>query len=493
MSRAAVHHVPLGSTGLQVTRLGFGGYRIDDQTPEHRAALEAAIAAGCNLIDTSSNYTDGASETLIGEVLADLQRRDPERRRAMVVVTKVGYVQGRNLALALEREAKGDPFPEMVRYMEGCWHCIHPRFLADQIERSRARLQSGTLDVCLLHNPEYFLSDAHKRGRPDRETARAEFDGRIAEAFRFLEDKVRDGVLRFYGVSSNTLVSPPDDPEATSVTRLLQAAEQVAGTGHHFKVLQLPLNLYESGAALLPNTGPQRRLTALQAASEAGLGVLVNRPLNAFVDRRLIRLADPRTSPPQEDLETLSARLAALERDYLSEIAPHAGSSSGVMAADQLFRLAEEIAGLPEQVEDESHWQQIEQQYIIPRINHVVGDMARNVDEAIREPWRLWWERCLPVLQALLAEVGRMAAERGRARTESIRAGLDPLLPAGRRGESLSRKALWVLTSTPGVGAVLVGMRRPEYVQDALGILSWPSLQDAVSVYKALASDRPAD
>jgi len=46
---------------------GFGGYRVDDETPEHGEALRRALLAGCNLIDTSTNYTDGGSETLIGE------------------------------------------------------------------------------------------------------------------------------------------------------------------------------------------------------------------------------------------------------------------------------------------------------------------------------------------------------------------------------------------------------------------------------------------
>ena len=59
----------LGKTGLIVSALGFGAYRVDGRTPEHREALRMALGGGCNLIDTSTNYTDGASESLIGEVL----------------------------------------------------------------------------------------------------------------------------------------------------------------------------------------------------------------------------------------------------------------------------------------------------------------------------------------------------------------------------------------------------------------------------------------
>jgi aryl-alcohol dehydrogenase-like predicted oxidoreductase len=63
---------------------------------------------------------------------------------------------------------------------------------------------------------------------------------------------------------------------------------------------------------------------------------------------------------------------------------------------------------------------------------------------------------------------------------------LDPLLPAERRGESLSRKALWVAASVPGVSAVLNGMRTPAYVDDALGVLAWPPLPEAVRLLDRL-------
>src|SRR4051794_751667 len=83
----------LGRTGLTVSSLGFGGYRIGRSDPGHRAALRAALAGGVNLIDTSSNYMLGDSERLIGEVLAE----GAIPRDALVVVTKIGYLQGPNL------------------------------------------------------------------------------------------------------------------------------------------------------------------------------------------------------------------------------------------------------------------------------------------------------------------------------------------------------------------------------------------------------------
>jgi aryl-alcohol dehydrogenase-like predicted oxidoreductase len=101
---------PLGRTGLTASRLGFGGYRVSNENPVHRAALEAALAGGVNLVDTSTNYADGGSEELVGGVVSDLVRAGRVAREAIIVVSKIGYVQGQNLALAREREATGRPF-----------------------------------------------------------------------------------------------------------------------------------------------------------------------------------------------------------------------------------------------------------------------------------------------------------------------------------------------------------------------------------------------
>lgn len=334
----------LGRTGLITSSLGFGGYRIDDRTSEHTAALEMALLGGINLIDTSTNYTDGSSERCIGNVLARL------RREELIVVSKVGYVQGQALALARTREQDGAAFPEMVKYMDGCWHCIHPEFLADQLERSLGRLRVEKVDVYLLHNPEYFFTDAAKRHKHGSlEALREEFYDRIRHAFSYLEGEVRRGRIGFYGVSSNTFVVPASNPEATSLERMWTIAGEVARE-HHFAVAQLPANLFESGAMLTQNCVTGNR-TALEFAQEHDLAVLVNRPLNAFYREQLVRLADT----------------------------------------------------------------------------------------PIRSP--------------------------------DVHAQIDPFLPPSYRAESLSRKALAVLTNTKGVTCVLNGMRRQSYVDDSLGVL----------------------
>ena len=54
--------------GIKISRIGFGSYRVARGNAIFEKALELAILNGVNLIDTSSNYGDGSSESLIGDV-----------------------------------------------------------------------------------------------------------------------------------------------------------------------------------------------------------------------------------------------------------------------------------------------------------------------------------------------------------------------------------------------------------------------------------------
>ena len=86
----------LGKTDLLVSEVGFGSYRIDVKSSLNREALKKAVLSGINLIDTSSTYTDGNSELLVGAVLKKLVTDDKVSRESIVIVTKGGYLQGQN-------------------------------------------------------------------------------------------------------------------------------------------------------------------------------------------------------------------------------------------------------------------------------------------------------------------------------------------------------------------------------------------------------------
>jgi len=482
----ATGYTLLGSTGLTASRVGFGGYRVDDETSEHREALEKALLNGSNLIDTSTNYTDGGSERLIGMVVNDLLNRQLLRREEVIVVSKIGYVQGSNLALAQEREPAGRPFPEMVKYAEECWHCIHPEFIEDQLARSLERLGLSTLDVCLLHNPEYFFSDAKKRDAGPLGGLRDEFYRRLREAFSFLESQVAAGIIHWYGVSSNTVTSSANNPEATSLTLMLQAARDAGGADHHFSVLQLPMNLFESGAVLERNNGPENRETVLETAAREGIAVLVNRPLNAMVGAGMLRLADTQVGEAEVDLDHQLKVVADLEALFQREIAPNIQLPHARGSATDLFRWATQLDGFQDRIQGLEHWHQVMGQMIVPQVTQAAKALNGIFKGAQAEQWKEWWNRYFPELRELLAELGRRAALKNQAQSLSVASIIDPLLPPERRGEILSRKALWILASTSGVSSVLNGMRHQGYVDDALGILSWPPLGEVVPIYEAI-------
>jgi aryl-alcohol dehydrogenase-like predicted oxidoreductase len=273
---------------LMVTPLGFGGYRIDVSVQSHHEALGKALSSGINLVDTSANYADGGSEALIGSVLSSLIHAQKIKRDQVVIVSKAGYLQGQNYALSQNKKKEGHPFPELVLYEEGLEHCIHPDFLQDQLTRSLERLQLKTVDVYLLHNPEYYLDIAAQKEVPVPE-AQEEYCRRIAMAFQHLELEVKKGRIQYYGISSNTFPKESMDPKFTSLERVWDIAESIS-KNHHFRVVQFPMNLLETGASVEKNQSGQQ--SVLDFAVEKKIYVLINRPLNAIYQDHLVRLAD---------------------------------------------------------------------------------------------------------------------------------------------------------------------------------------------------------
>ncbi len=109
------------------------GYSGTDDI-DSRAAINAALAAGTRVFDTSAVYGAGHSETLLGEELGD----NPD----VIIVTKFGH-----------------SFDAKTKQMTG------PKFDADYIrnsvEQSRNRLKRDCLDIVLLHLNDLPRHDAH--------------------------------------------------------------------------------------------------------------------------------------------------------------------------------------------------------------------------------------------------------------------------------------------------------------------------------------------
>src|SRR4029450_2820850 len=105
------------------------------------------------------------------------------------------------------------------------------------------------LDVCLLHNPEYMLSEAAQRGSGNLMEARERFYARGEQAVPYLEGQVAAGRISWYGVSSNTIGRDSGDFEATSLSELVRAAVKAAASRnakeHNFAVRQGPMSVSE--------------------------------------------------------------------------------------------------------------------------------------------------------------------------------------------------------------------------------------------------------
>jgi aryl-alcohol dehydrogenase-like predicted oxidoreductase len=147
----------LGRTGFEVSTVSFGAWAIGGtwgpvSDDESLAALRRAVELGINFFDTADVYGDGRSEQL----LARLRR---ETRTPFYVATKAGR--------------RAQPHGVAAYSLTS---------LTGYIERSLRNLEVDALDLLQLHCPPtdvYYMPEV--------------FDG--------LDRLVRDGKLRFYGVS----------------------------------------------------------------------------------------------------------------------------------------------------------------------------------------------------------------------------------------------------------------------------------------------------
>ena len=150
--------------------------------------------------------------------------------------------------------------------VQGC-HCMAPVYLEDQIERSRRNLGLETIDLYYLHNVETQLE----------EIGRQAFRERLARAIETLEAAADAGKIAAWGFATwNGLRVPPEHPEHLSLASIWKIAEEVAGAGHRFRGVQLPVNLAMAHAVAFRSqqspSSEKIRVPALEAASELGLG-----------------------------------------------------------------------------------------------------------------------------------------------------------------------------------------------------------------------------
>jgi len=227
--------------GASASTLGLGTYLgPEDGATDvlYQDAIVRALERGVNVLDTAVNYRHQRSERAIQTALSTAIGRGVARRDEVVVATKGGFIpfdggvpRDPRAYFAATYVETGIIKPGEV--VKGA-HCMTPRYLHDQIDRSRANLGLETLDVYYVHNPETQLG----------ELDRAEFMTRVRAAFGALEEAVAAGRIARYGTATWTGYRvDPGDPGYLSLPDLVAAARDVGGADHHFKVIQLPYNL----------------------------------------------------------------------------------------------------------------------------------------------------------------------------------------------------------------------------------------------------------
>jgi aryl-alcohol dehydrogenase-like predicted oxidoreductase len=262
---------------LMVSSLGIGTYLGQPNTRTDEAyadSVEAAVELGINFIDTAINYRFHRSERSIGVSLQRLAKKGIGREE-VVLCTKGGYLTPDG---AMPSNANDYFLREYIRPgifrpedIVAGGHCMTPRFLEDQLNRSLRNLGVDCVDVYYLHNPEAQLSDLP---RPD-------FLERVRDAFAFLESAVQNSKIQFYGVATwNGFRQEAKARDALQLMEIEQLARDIAGEGHHFRFVQLPFNLGMTEALTLGNQHLRDLTrTAMEAASELGITLVASASL----------------------------------------------------------------------------------------------------------------------------------------------------------------------------------------------------------------------
>ena len=225
---------PLGSTGLNVSEIGFGagnvgGLMIRGEHGDQVKAVARAMELGINYFDTAPSYGDGVSETNLGRVLKELSADVYVGTKFRVTTHEPGRIKGDVIA---------------------------------SVEESLTRLQLEQVDLMQMHN--HVASPSTNSGPAGGSVAPGEALGEVVDALWELREQ---GKVRFFGM---TAVG-----EAAALHRIIES-----GT---LNTVQSVYNLVNpsAGASVpsgfdMPDYG-----NLIGRASANGMGVLVIRVLAA--------------------------------------------------------------------------------------------------------------------------------------------------------------------------------------------------------------------
>ncbi|MCJ8345461.1 aldo/keto reductase [bacterium] len=476
---------------VMTTQLGFGTYRVHVDSKEHETSMLAALQSGVNLMDTSSNYGLGGSEELISRVLDKMGKEDA--RDSFVIVTKSGYIQGPMFEQLQQLDAKEVDHLDIVKVSANCWHSVHPDILQLQLDQSFKRMNISGVDALLLHNPEYYLQDCARKDM-DQELAKDSFYQRIKKAFLFLEKQVQEQKIKYYGVSSNSMCAGTDSYDQVSLVKLYEIAnecsqELYSNDQHHFQVIQFPCNLLESDGIIHKTLHYQgQEFSTLDLANHLKLDVLFNRPLNAFHNGRMIRLAQGDFNIDVDypaAIHEAFEKIKSLESSIGIYLNRHLTVLEQMQSAAKRSGFFEVAASLPEFVvkcHDNEQYFQMVQSWLWPYISTSLdclhkfykGDPEFDLSQFTND-----YLKAFDQLESLVIPRNHQIHDQDHLK------GLRECLKLGI-SDSISQFSLNLLASLPGKPIILNGMRDIKWVKDSTSILIEDDLSNAVEILQEI-------
>lgn len=194
--------------------------------------LETCLASGVHWIDHADIYSDGAVEALHGEAVARLA---PAVGQSLRVISKCG----------VRFPSAGQPGVRVQHYRSDA------DYLIAQAESSLRRLRVDSIDLYLLHRPDYLM--------------------RVEETAAALEQLVASGKIKTYGVSN---FSP------SQLDRLAAAAPDIAA--HQIELSPLATACLDNG---LMDQAQSRALPVLAWSPLAGGRLFREGALHAVLSR----------------------------------------------------------------------------------------------------------------------------------------------------------------------------------------------------------------
>ncbi|WP_458206611.1 aldo/keto reductase [Haladaptatus sp. NG-SE-30] len=314
-----------------VSSIGLGTY-LGDPTEEvdeaYHDAITTALEGGINVVDTAINYRCQRSERVVGRALDDAD----VDRDAVFVATKGGFVpfdgeRPENPGAYVKREYVDSGLVDPDDLARGS-HCIAPKYIDDQLDRSLDNLGLDTIDCYYVHNPETQLA----------EKSREEVYDQLEATFTRLEERADEGDIEHYGVATWTAFRVPrghDDYLSLReiVSRARSAAKAAENTATHFRVVQLPFNVVMADAFTVEaQDGPEGDQSVLWFAHEAGLNVMTSAS---------IAQGDLAEELPEDVAERLNGETTAQRAINFARSAP--GVTSSLVGASDVAHIRENV------------------------------------------------------------------------------------------------------------------------------------------------------